>query len=150
MPVVNENDSTATDEITFGDNDALAAQVAVLLRARLLVLLTDQDGLYTRDPRAPGAELVREVHDHALLAEIDVDAPSASGLGSGGMRSKVVAAEMAAGGGVACVIARGAAPGVLARRGRRQARRHALQPDAPARLGLQAVAALRQAAGRAA
>ena len=53
MPVVNENDSTATDEITFGDNDALAAQVAVLLRARLLVLLTDQDGLYTRDPQRP-------------------------------------------------------------------------------------------------
>ena len=53
VPVVNENDSTATDEITFGDNDALAAQVAVLLRARLLVLLTDQDGLYTRDPRVP-------------------------------------------------------------------------------------------------
>ena len=55
VPVVNENDSTATDEITFGDNDALAAQVAVLLRARLLVLLTDQDGVYTRDPRLPGA-----------------------------------------------------------------------------------------------
>ena len=76
VPVVNENDSTATDEITFGDNDALAAQVAVLLRARLLVLLTDQDGLYTREPRAPGAELVREVRDHRLLAAIDVDAPS--------------------------------------------------------------------------
>ena len=99
VPVVNENDSTATDEITFGDNDALAAQVAVLLRARLLVLLTDQDGLYTRDPRVPGAELVREVRDHGLLAEIDVDAPSSSGLGSGGMRSKIVAAEMASAGG---------------------------------------------------
>ncbi len=110
VPVVNENDSTATDEITFGDNDALAAQVAVLLRARLLVLLTDQDGLYTREPRAPGAELVREVRDHGLLAAIDVDAPSPSGLGSGGMRSKIVAAEMASAGGVACVIARGARP----------------------------------------
>ena len=115
VPIVNENDSTATDEITFGDNDALAAQVALLLRARLLVLLTDADGLYTRDPRAPGAELVREVHDRALLAELDLDAASASGLGSGGMRSKVVAASMAAGGGVACVIASGAQPGTIAR-----------------------------------
>ena len=59
--MVNENDSTATDEITFGDNDALAAQVAVLLRARLLVLLTDTDGLYDRDPTRPGATLDPEV-----------------------------------------------------------------------------------------
>ena len=59
-PIVNENDSTATQEITFGDNDALAAQVAVLLGARLLVLLTDQEGLYTRDPKHPDAALVRE------------------------------------------------------------------------------------------
>ena len=115
VPIVNENDSTATDEITFGDNDALAAQVALLLRARLLVLLTDADGLYTRDPRARGAELISEVHDRALLAELDLDARLASGLGSGGMRSKVVAASMAAGGGVACVIASGAQPGTIAR-----------------------------------
>ena len=115
VPIVNENDSTATDEITFGDNDALAAQVALLLRARLLVLLTDADGLYTRDPRAKGAELVSEVHDRALLAGLELDGASASGLGSGGMRSKVVAASMAAGGGVACVIASGAAPGTIAR-----------------------------------
>ncbi len=110
VPVVNENDSTATDEITFGDNDALAAQVALLLRARLLVLLTDADGVYTRDPRDPAAELVREVRDSRLLESLDTSAPSASGLGSGGMRSKVVAASMAAGGGVACVIASGARP----------------------------------------
>ena len=58
VPVVNENDSTATDEITFGDNDALAAQVAVLLRARLLVLLTDAEGLFDRDPSRPGARLI--------------------------------------------------------------------------------------------
>ena len=115
IPIVNENDSTATDEITFGDNDALAAQVALLLRARLLVLLTDAEGLYTRDPRAKDAELVREVHDQSLLAELDLDTASASGLGSGGMRSKVVAASMAAGGGVACVIASGAQPGTIAR-----------------------------------
>ena len=108
VPVVNENDSTATDELTFGDNDALAAQVALLLRARLLVLLTDAEGLFTRDPRQPGAELVRDVRDHHLLDELDLDGASASGWGSGGMRSKVVAAEMASVGGVDCVIASGA------------------------------------------
>src|SRR4029078_12334805 len=115
VPIVNENDSTATDEITFRDHDAIAAQVALLLRARLLVLLTDAEGLFTRDPRAHGAELVREVHDRALLADLELDAASASGLCSCGMRSKVVAASMAAGGGVACVIASGAQPGTIAR-----------------------------------
>ncbi len=70
VPVVNENDSTATDEITFGDNDALAAQVAVLLKARLLVLLTDIDGLHDRDPRRPGAVPIAEVDDHRLLERL--------------------------------------------------------------------------------
>jgi glutamate 5-kinase len=70
-PIVNENDSTATQEITFGDNDALAAQVAVLLGARLLVLLTDQEGLYTRDPKHPDAALVREVPDASVLDDVD-------------------------------------------------------------------------------
>ncbi len=66
VPVVNENDTTATDEITFGDNDFLAAQVAILLDARLLVLLTDVDGLYTADPaHDPAAELIAEVDDFA-------------------------------------------------------------------------------------
>ncbi len=111
-PVINENDSTATDEITFGDNDALAAQVAVLLRARLLVLLTDQDGLYTHDPRRAGAELIERVTDHRLLDALEVDARR-SGWGSGGMRSKVVAAEMAGAGGVPSVIANGGRAGVL-------------------------------------
>jgi glutamate 5-kinase len=112
VPVVNENDSTATDEITFGDNDALAAQVAVLLRARLLVLLTDIDGLYDRDPRAPGAQHVAEVADHRLLADLEVGGKTSS-WGSGGMRSKVVAAEMASAGGVAAVIASGHRAGAL-------------------------------------
>src|SRR5919205_448470 len=66
VPVINENDTTATDEITFGDNDFLAAQVAIMLEARLLVLLTDQTGLYTKDPRRhEDAELVTEVADEA-------------------------------------------------------------------------------------
>src|SRR5436305_14146210 len=58
VPVVNENDATATDEITFGDNDALAAQEAILVRARLLVLLTEVEGVYSRAPGTPGAELL--------------------------------------------------------------------------------------------
>src|SRR3954447_5236221 len=112
VPIVNENDSTATDEITFGDNDALAAQVAVLLRARLLVLLTDIDGLYDRDPRSPGARHIADVSDHRLLAGLDVDGGSSS-WGSGGMRSKVLAAEMASTGGVSAVIASGHREGAL-------------------------------------
>jgi glutamate 5-kinase len=112
VPVVNENDSTATDEITFGDNDALAAQVSVLLHARLLVLLTDIDGLYDRDPLDPGAQLIPEVHDHGLLESLDIGR-AGSTWGSGGMRSKLVAAEMASAGGVPAVIASGRRPGAL-------------------------------------
>ncbi len=112
-PIVNENDSTATQEITFGDNDALAAQVAVLLGARLLVLLTDQEGLYTRDPQHPDAAFVREVPDASVLEGVDTTA-AGSGWGSGGMRSKVVAAEMARAGGSACVIANGGRSGAIA------------------------------------
>src|SRR3954452_1347351 len=114
-PVINENDTTTTDEISFGDNDFLAAQVAVLAGAGLLVLLTDTGGLYTADPRIePGAELVREVADAETLAALDIG-HSVSPLGSGGMRSKVVAAEMGAAAGIPTVIASGLEPGVLAR-----------------------------------
>ncbi|MGH3104336.1 MAG: glutamate 5-kinase [Gaiellaceae bacterium] len=108
VPIVNENDATATDEITFGDNDALAAHVAVLVRARLLVLLTDVEGVYTRAPGTPGAELLGEgsaVRD-AVLGD-------PSGLGRGGIRSKVLAAEMAAAAGIPTVIAAGAGESVL-------------------------------------
>ncbi len=102
VPVINENDATATDEITFGDNDALAAHVALLVRARLLVLLTEVEGVYTRAPGTPGAELVTE---GAAIRGADLG--DASALGSGGMRSKVLAAEMAAAGGIPTVIAGG-------------------------------------------
>jgi glutamate 5-kinase len=115
VPVINENDTTTTDEISFGDNDFLAAQVAVLVAADLLVLLTDTEGVYTADPRtAAGAELVGEVTDPEELRELQIGhAPSP--LGSGGMRSKVVAAEMASAAGIAAVIGSGLVPGVLAR-----------------------------------
>ena len=83
LPVINENDTTATDEISFGDNDFLAAQVAVLVCADQLVLLTDTDGLYTADPRLhPDAGIVSEVTDFAALEELR-DRPHhlAAGLG---------------------------------------------------------------------
>jgi glutamate 5-kinase len=115
VPVINENDTTTTDEISFGDNDFLAAQIAVLIAADLLVLLTDTEGVFTADPRsAAGAELVAEVTDPEALRSLEIGhAPSP--LGSGGMRSKVVAAEMASAAGIGAVIGSGLVPGVLAR-----------------------------------
>ncbi len=115
VPVINENDTTTTDEITFGDNDFLAAQVAVLVGADLLVLLTDIDGVYTADPRIhPDARLVREVTDIEALHEQVQIGRTTSPLGSGGMRSKVVAAEMATAAGIRTVICNGLRAGVLA------------------------------------
>jgi glutamate 5-kinase len=108
VPVVNENDATATDEITFGDNDALAAQVAILVRARLLVLLTEVEGVYSRAPGTPGAELL-ERGAEAGAAELG----AGSLLGKGGMQSKVLAAELAAAAGIPTVIAAGSGPDVL-------------------------------------
>jgi glutamate 5-kinase len=113
VPVINENDTTATDEISFGDNDFLAAQVAILTAADLLVLLTDIDGLYTSDPRHdPDAQLVPEVPDFEKLEAIEVG-HTTSPLGSGGMRSKVVAADMATAAGIRTVICNGARKGAL-------------------------------------
>jgi glutamate 5-kinase len=113
VPVINENDTTATDEISFGDNDFLAAQVAILVSADLLVLLTDIDGLFTADPRHdPAARLVHEVTDFDALEHIEVG-HTTSPLGSGGMRSKVVAADMATAAGIRAVICNGVRPGAL-------------------------------------
>jgi glutamate 5-kinase len=120
VPVVNENDATATDEITFGDNDALAAQVAVLVRARLLVLLTEVDGVYTTHPGRPGAAPLAE-GDEAVKAEIG----AATAFGRGGMASKIASARLAAAAGIPSVIASGRGrdvlPGIVAgeRRGTR-------------------------------
>ena len=115
LPVVNENDTTATDEISFGDNDFLAAQVAVLISAQLLVLLTDIDGLHSADPRLdPAAQLIGDVHDLAELRGLEIG-DSTSPLGSGGMRSKVLAAEIAGAAGIAAVICNGVRPGALER-----------------------------------
>jgi glutamate 5-kinase len=113
LPVINENDTTATDEISFGNNDFLAAQVAILLGAELLVLLTDAAGVFTADPRSHAdAQLVPEVTDFDALEGLDIGhAPSP--LGSGGMRSKVVAAEMATAAGIPTVIASGLDSGTI-------------------------------------
>jgi len=113
LPVINENDTTTTDEISFGDNDFLAAQVAVLIGADLLVLLTDVEGLFTASPRVdPEAQLVSDVSDFDALTELDIG-HATSPLGSGGMRSKVVAAEMATAGGIEAVICSGLREGAL-------------------------------------
>jgi glutamate 5-kinase len=113
VPIINENDTTTTDEISFGNNDFLAAQVAILLGAELLLMLTDAEGLFDADPRRrPDARLVRQVGDFAELDGLDIG-HAASPLGSGGMRSKVVAAEMATAAGIETVIASGLVPGTI-------------------------------------
>ncbi len=115
LPVINENDTTATDEISFGDNDFLAAQVAVLIAADELILLTDTDGLFTADPRLyPEARIVNEVDDFVALEELEIG-HTTSPLGSGGMRSKVVAADMASAAGISTVICNGLRADALTR-----------------------------------
>jgi glutamate 5-kinase len=117
VPVVNENDTVATDELRFGDNDTLAALVANLIEADLLILLTDQDGLFERDPRFdPSAGLISETRvDDPHLDE--VARGSGSGLGLGGMITKVRAARLAARSGTATLIAPGKGDDVLGRVG---------------------------------
>jgi len=115
VPVVNENDTTATDEISFGDNDFLAAQVAILVGAQRLVILTNTDGLYSADPAVdPSAKLIPQVDDVSGLSELDITQRT-SAHGSGGMRSKVTAADMATAAGIETTICNGSRDGVLAR-----------------------------------
>jgi len=115
VPVVNENDTVANDELRFGDNDTLAAMVANLVEADLLLLLTDQDGLFDSDPRAnPNAKLISE--SQVGNPELDEFAGgSCSGLGRGGMVTKLRAARLAARSGTATIIAPGAGEHVLTR-----------------------------------
>jgi glutamate 5-kinase len=115
VPVINENDTTATDEISFGNNDFLAAQVAILIGAQLLLLLTDAEGVFTADPRLrPEAELVPYVLEPAALEGLQIG-HNTSPLGSGGMRSKVLAAEMATAAGIPAVIGSGLDPETIVR-----------------------------------
>jgi glutamate 5-kinase len=114
VPVVNENDAVANDELRYGDNDRLAALLANSVHADVLVLLTDMDGVYTADPRSdPGATLIPLVRVGDPLLAVSVGA-GGSGRGSGGMASKLTAARMASWSGLRSVIARASRPDVLA------------------------------------
>jgi len=115
VPVVNENDSVATQEIRFGDNDRLAARVAQAARANAVLLLSDVDGLFDRNPSEPGATMLREVRGITAEVHAMADGGSASGMGSGGMTSKLQAAEIAERAGIALAIANGKADSPIAR-----------------------------------
>jgi glutamate 5-kinase len=113
VPIINENDTVATDELKFGDNDNLAALICNLVEADLLILLTDIDGLYDRDPREhPDARLL------PLVETFDANLQKMAGrragvLGRGGMTTKLQAAKKAGAAGIPCLIANGLTPGIL-------------------------------------
>ena len=111
VPIVNENDTVATAEIRFGDNDRLAALVAHVVRAQLLILLSDVAGLYDRNPRDPGAVLLAQVNDLDDLSGVRIG-PSSGGVGTGGMITKIEAARIATGGGVPVVLTSATAAGL--------------------------------------
>jgi glutamate 5-kinase len=115
VPIVNENDAVAVDEIKIGENDSLSAMVAALIDADLLVILSDIDGLYTQDPRKdPGAAIVRTVEE--ITAAVEASSGGAgSSLGTGGMATKVQAAKIATSAGIPLVIANAGEKDVLSR-----------------------------------
>ena len=115
VPVINENDSVATQEIRFGDNDRLAARVAQAAGASAVLLLSDVDGLFDRNPALPGAELLREVRGVTPAIHAMASGGSASVMGSGGMTSKLQAAEIAERAGIALAIGSGLVDAPLAR-----------------------------------
>ncbi len=104
LPVVNENDTVATSEIRFGDNDRLAALVAHLVHADVLILLSDTDGVYDRDPQKAGAQRLSVVRGDADLAHVSIG--RTRGVGSGGMTTKLEAARIATGAGIPTAVAR--------------------------------------------
>jgi glutamate 5-kinase len=116
LPVINENDSVATEELRYGDNDRLSARVAQLIRSDLLILLSDVDGLYSGDPAVDAAAkhigFVEAVTDEIAACAGDA---VAAGTGSGGMRTKIEAARIASGSGCATIIASGREAAPIAR-----------------------------------
>jgi glutamate 5-kinase len=104
LPIVNENDTVATGEIRFGDNDRLAALVAHLVHADLLLLLSDVDGLYDGNPAKPGSRLLTDIHGNDDLSAVDIGRAGAAGVGTGGMQTKVEAAAIATGAGIPVVL----------------------------------------------
>jgi len=105
LPIVNENDTVATHEIRFGDNDRLAAMVSVLVRADVLVLLSDIDALYTKPPSEPGAERIHSVEFANDLSHVTFGDIGAAGVGTGGAGTKVAAAKHAAAAGIPVLLA---------------------------------------------
>jgi glutamate 5-kinase len=105
LPIVNENDTVATHEIRFGDNDRLAALVSVLVRADVLILLSDIDALYTKPPADPGAERIDFVAFDDDLGHVTFGDVAASGVGTGGAGTKVAAAKHAAAAGIPVLLA---------------------------------------------
>ncbi len=157
LPVVNENDTVATHEIRLGDNDRLAALVAHLVRADLLILLSDVDALYDGDPRRPEARRITVVHGPADLAGVVVGRSGAAGVGTGGLATQGAAAAIATSGGIPVVLAAAADAGAalaghpvgtwFAARGRRSTMRlmwlaHAAVARGRLRLDAGAVAAV--------
>ncbi len=157
LPIVNENDTVATGEIRFGDNDRLAALVAHLVRADLLVLLSDVDGLYDGRPSDPGTALIGRVDSFDELVGVRIGKTGSAGVGTGGMLTKVEAARIATGAGIPVVLTsaaradaalRGEEVGTLFRpTGRRQSTRllwlaHATEPKGGLLLDAGAVAAV--------
>ena len=113
IPIINENDTVSVEEIKIGDNDTLAAQSAILWSADLLVLFSDIDGLYTKNPKEfPDAELVEEVKDIELIRK-NVSIGAVSNFGTGGIATKLNAAQQAASYGIATILAHGGRPRCL-------------------------------------
>lgn len=133
VPIINENDSVATAEIRFGDNDRLAARVGQAAAAQGVVLLSDVDGLYDRNPALPGATHIAEVERIDATIEAMADSGSGSGMGSGGMVSKLAAAKIACGAGVALAIASGRVERPLALSALTSARHTLFLPEKRAR-----------------
>jgi glutamate 5-kinase len=104
LPIVNENDTVATEEIRFGDNDRLAALVAHLVHADVLVLLSDVEGLFDGNPAQPGTSLLSDVASDADLDGVSIGRTGPAGVGTGGMRTKVEAARIATGAGIPVVL----------------------------------------------
>lgn len=115
VPIINENDSVAIEELKFGDNDRLSALVAGLVGADLLIILTDVAGLYAGDPRTGDVPLVELVEDVDSAIDAGVAGAAVSAVGTGGMASKLVAARSAAHRGIPTIVASGMEPGTLAR-----------------------------------
>ncbi len=133
VPVINENDTVATAELKLGDNDTLSAWVAQLLGAQRLILLTDVDGLYRSDPRAdPQAERLAEVRD--LEAAWPMASGAGSAVGTGGMRTKLRAAQIAADAGIETLILGGGGPGLLRLASQELAGTRVIPKKVPARL----------------